>query len=146
MRKPHARLAHANWSYRDVYDEFRSAWHYLVVIRSVPWKQTEWTTAHNEINFACIVKWRLQDAFARRPVPETVAHAFEAILLADSKGETLPLAYAYAQGAVRTGLVPRSAPEEQQVGGAVAECEADDTQADHADGLGASIAETAERA
>lgn len=143
MRKPHARLAHANWLGRDVYSQFRSEWHHLTAVLAVPWKQTEWTAWHNEQNWECILRWRLKDAFELRSVSVDVAHAFEAILLADHRGETLPLAYAYATGVIRSWRV--SAPEEQHVGGGVAEGQADGAEPDHAHGLAVGITDPAER-
>lgn len=148
MRKPHPRLAHANWTHNEIYREFRSDWHYITKIYSVPWKQTDWTAQQNELNWECILRWRLRDAFhvpgCVIGVSTVVMHAFEAILMADQRGETVVTAYAYARGAIKAGLVPWSASKEQQVGGAVAEREADGAEPDHAHGLAAGVAEATE--
>lgn len=109
--KPHARLAHESWRDQSVRDGFRREWsNYLEANRGGQVRVKNWDTMLNMQNWAFITNWRLFDAFGIRQVhfvPQDIRHAFEAILLADVKGEALTLAYDYAEKVIDSGLVPQ---------------------------------------
>lgn len=98
-RKPHARLAHQNWRDPALHESFRADWARVQNLYGIAASISAWTPRQNELNWRCIVTWRALDAFGttdQLDIPHDVLAAFEAILLSDVAGESLPVAYAYA--------------------------------------------------